>query len=385
MEVPAGALAYELTSSTSESIVVTPIAGTMKANTPYVIQTDENMTLSTQKETMVSVAPSSMPAVAAEHYQMIGTLGTIPAEKVKSQRMYLLGDGNIWYRESNQALLPYRAYLQSTLGGTLSTVQMYENIDESEHIVDGNYTQYEVEKSKVVRNLTYTRTLNNTWNALYVPFQIELTEEFLANYDIAYINDVRSYDRDDDGELDDWDMEIIKIKKQTRLKANYPYVIRPKNEAAMDMNIIQYNVTLHSTAPEYQNVVTCASAHVQYAVKGVYTKTVSADLDNGNYVYAINKKGEWQKMGLETSLVPFRLYLTMANRDGSPIAPSEVAAQTIRMRLVGEENEDSTTLIYDHEADEEQGDDHIYDLQGRRVQKMEKGLYIVNGKKVFVK
>ena len=90
-------------------------------------------------------------------------------------------------------------------------------------------------------------------------------------------------------------------------------------------------------------------------------------------------------MGLETSLVPFRLYLTMSNKDGSPIDVNEFVAQSIRMRLVGEENEDGTTLIYDLEANEEQAVDHIYDLQGRRVQKMEKGLYIVNGKKVFVK
>jgi hypothetical protein len=218
-----------------------------------------------------------------------------------------------------------------------------------------------------------------------VPFQIELTEEFLANYDIAYINDVRSYDRDDDGELDDWDIEIIKIKKQTRLKANYPYVIRPKNEGAINLNITQFYETLYSTAPEYQKDVTCSSAFKQYAVKGVYTKTVSADLDNGNYVYAINKKGQWQKMGLETSLLPFRLYLTMANRDGSPIVTGEDAAQTIRMRLLGEESEDDTTLIHDLEADEESENDTtvIYDLQGRRVVEPKKGsLYIINNKKV---
>ena len=385
MEVPAGALAYELTSSTSESIVVTPIAGTMKANTPYVIQTDENMTLSTQKETMVSVAPSSMPAVAAEHYQIIGTLGTIPAEKVKSQRMYLLGDGNIWYRESNQALLPYRAYLQSTLGGTLSTVQMYENIDESEHIVDGDYTQYEVEKSKVVRELTYTRTLNNTWNALYVPFQIELTEEILANYDVAYINDVRSYDNDQNGTIDNWEVEVFKMNTvSTRLKANHPYVIRPKNDEAAKLSITLHNTLLHSTAAECQQEVTCSSAYKEYTVRGVYTKTVSADLDGGNYVYAVNKLGQWQKMALETSLVPFRLYLTIANKDGSPVEPSAHAAQCIGIRLVGGESEDDTTLIRDLEADEEQGTEYIYDLQGRRVQEPKKGsLYIINGKKVI--
>ncbi|MBQ1178502.1 MAG: leucine-rich repeat protein, partial [Bacteroidaceae bacterium] len=386
MEVPVGANAYLLDKEMKNAIVVSKV-DRIEAYKPYVIITTKNMTLSTQMETAVAVAPNSMSQVTSANYVMTGTLNGLSAEEVERQRIYLLGDNNYWYLESQQALLPYRAYLQGSTPNLPNMVYMVAgDKDDILIITDDGYTQFENLEERVVGTLAYTRTLNNTWNALYVPFQVELTEELLANYDIAYINDVRSYDRDDDGELDDWDMEIIKIKKQTRLKANYPYVIRPKNEGAINLNITQFYETLYSTAPEYQKDVTCSSAFKQYAVKGVYTKTVSANLDKGNYVYAINKKGEWQKMGLETSLLPFRLYLTMANRDGSPIAPSEVAAQTIRMRLVGEESEDDTTLIYDLEADEESENDPtvIYDLQGRRVLEPKRGhLYIINGKKVI--
>ena len=141
---------------------------------------------------------------------------------------------------------------------------------------------------------------------------------------------------------------------------------------------------MYSTATEYQKDVTCSSAFKQYAVKGVYTKTVSADLDKGNYVYAINKKGEWQKMDLSTSLLPFRIYLTMANKDGSPVAVDEMPAHSIRMRVVGEEDEDGTTVIYDVETTEgEQEENVIYDLQGRRVFEPKAGsFYIINNKKV---
>ena len=384
MEVPAGVIAYELTGSSREAIVVSPIEGIMKANTPYVVLTDENMTLSTEKETLVPTAPVRMPQTSTDLYVMTGTLDAIPAEQVQSQSMYLLGDDYKWYKESSEALLPYRAYLQATYSNAPSIVQMQEDMEESVHIVDGDYTKYEVATDKVVRALTYTRTLNNTWNALYVPFQIELTEEFLANYDVAYINDVRSYDRDDDGDLDNWDVEIIKIKQQTNLKAHHPYVIRPKNDKAMNLNIIQHNVMLYSTVAENQHTVTCSSAYMQYTIKGVYTKTVSTDLEGGNYVYAVNKTGEWQKMGLDTYLVPFRLYLTVANKDGSPVATHGIAAQSMRMRLVGEVDENGATLIYDVKMNEEEGDAHIYDLQGRRVLEPKKGnLYIINHKKVI--
>ena len=265
---------------------------------------------------------------------------------------------------------------------------MYEFVDELT-IADGNITAFENPEEVVVGTLAYTRAINNAWNALYVPFQIELTEEFLANYDVAYINDVRSYDWNDDGELDDWEVEIIKIKKNGKLKANHPYVIRPKNNEAMNLNITQHNTKLHSTAPDKQVTLTCSSVYKQYTIKGIYSKSVSESLDNGNYVYAVNKVGEWQKMALSTSLVPFRLYLTTANSDGSSAEAGDVIANSIRMRLAGEENEDGTTVIYDVEADEELKGENvkvkaIYDLQGRRVLEPKKGgLYIINNKKVI--
>jgi hypothetical protein len=142
---------------------------------------------------------------------------------------------------------------------------------------------------------------------------------------------------------------------------------------------------LYSTAPEKQIALTCSSVYKQYTVKGLYSKTESGNLDNGNYVYAINKYGEWQRMDLSTPLVPFRVYLSIANIDGSPVAADEIPAQTIRMRVVGEEDENGTTVIYDVDVEEEQqGEDVIYDLQGRRVLEPKKGsLYIVNNKKVI--
>jgi hypothetical protein len=79
----------------------------------------------------------------------------------------------------------------------------------------------------------------------------------------------------------------------------------------------------------------------------------------------------------------------MANTDGSDVESGDVIAQSIRMRLIGEESEDGTTAIYDVEVDEELKGENgkvkaIYDLQGRRVLEPKKGgLYIINNKKVI--
>jgi hypothetical protein len=388
MEIPVGARAFVLTDEVGDTMFVAQVKG-MEANRPYIVMADEDVTFGTTNETLVPVAPNRLEQETTVNYALLGTFAPINAKDAEGQRMYILDENASWSLvrdavEGEQVLSPYSVYMQTKMPNAPATIMMREAVF---NIVDGAYTEYENPEDKIGR-IIYTRTLNTAWNALYVPFQIELTEEFLANYDVAYINDIHSYDRNDDGDIDDWDIEIVKIKKLAKLKANHPYVIRPKNDEAVNLNINQIYSTLHSTAPDNRIDIACSSVYKQYAVKGVYSKTQSGDLDNGNYVYAINKKGEWQKMGLETSLVPFRIYLTVKNSDGSPVEVDEFASQ-IRMRVVGEEDENGTTFIYEVEVDEELKGENgkvnaVYDLQGHRVLEPKKGgIYIVNNKKVI--
>ena len=385
MEMPEGAKVYLLTDNVIDTMLVSQVLG-MEANTPYVIMAEEDVTFSTAEENVVHVTPARLKEpVETSGFAMQGTLAPISAKDAKAQRIYVMNDDTSWSlveeaADGEQVLSPYSVYMQAVKPNTPSTVMMRESFY---NIVDGTCNEFNNPETRIGR-LIYTRTLNNAWNALYVPFQIELTEEFLANYDVAYINDVRSYDQDDDGDIDDWSIEIVKIKKLTKLKSNHPYVIRPKNDEAMNLSISRIYETLYSSNADKQMTVTCSSAYKQYEVKGLYSKTESAYLDNGNYVYAINKKGEWQKMDLSTSLVPFRIYLTMANKDGSPVAIDEMPAQTMRMHVVGEEDENGTTFIYEVESDEELQGEVVFDLQGRRVLEPKKGgIYIVNNKKVI--
>ena len=389
MEIPVGARAFVLTDEVGDTMFVAQVKG-MEANRPYIVMADEDVTFGTTNETLVPVAPNRLGQETTPNYALLGTFAPINAKDAEGQRMYILDENASWSlvkdaTEGEQVLSPYSVYMQTMKPNAPAAIMMREAVF---NIVDGAYTEYENTEDEIGR-IIYTRTLNNAWNALYVPFQIELTEEMLANYDIAYINNVHSYDRDDDGELDDWSIEIVKIKKLAKLKANHPYVIRPKNEEAINLNITQIYSTLYNTAPENCIAITCSSAYKQYAVRGVYSKSESSELDAGNYVYAINRYGEWQKMDLTTTLVPFRLYLTVANSDGSPVV-DEFAANSIRMRLVGEEDEDGTTFIYDVEVDDELKGENgkvkvIYDFHGRKVDTPSNGLYIIDGKKVLVK
>ena len=250
----------------------------------------------------------------------------------------------------------------------------FKNIVEMELIKVPNYILTDVEEyneilGKEIEILTYTRTLPNLhWNALYVPF--ELPYDVIADrYDVAYINDVNGYDTDENGEIDDLAMEIIRIKGGT-LKANYPYLIKAKTEADKAVSITVEDATLYAAE---ENAVDCSSVYQSYVVKGTYTKKTAEELVGK---LAISTSGAWQPLAEGTALNPFRLYLSIENRDNSPLKVEPAAMS--RMRIV----ERGETTGIEEVVPSQQREDVIFDLSGRRVkQPVKGGVYIVNGKK----
>lgn len=263
-------------------------------------------------------------------------------------------------------------------GELIYTIEVKVAELESLTIVDGELTEYINNVSfTTVGTLTYTRTLPNLmWNALYVPFEIPLSE-LADNYDVAYINDIRSYDNDENGEIDDMTMEIIRINSGT-LNANHPYLIRAKNEEAQNMEIVLSDATLYSTE---ENSFNCSSMYMEFTITGTYNTLSYEDLEEK---YAISTSGAWQQLNEGSTLKPFRLYMEMTPRDGSPVKVEAAALSRIRINMQGEGG--NTTGVEILEAPQSINDAVLYDLYGRKVTTPVKGgIYISNGKKVIVK
>ena len=251
-------------------------------------------------------------------------------------------------------------------------------------IYDGYYSRVIIDDDYDVEKLTYYRELpNQEWNSLYVPFEIEVTDELLEDYEVAYMNNMHTYDTDNDGSIDKMEMEIIKIKNGT-LKANYPYFIRAKNTEAMDMNLVIENALVESTVGR---TVSCQSVRSIFELRGIYERMRQLDFAEmyGTH-YAISTEGGWwQTEGLN----PFRAYLTIIPRSGIPVnapAMNSISIRHIGIRAVGDDEENGESgEITDIENSEFkiQDSEIIYDLMGRRVLKPQKGdVYIVNGQKV---
>ena len=262
-------------------------------------------------------------------------------------------------------------------------------IDKLLIVDDGKLEKFENRSNKTVGKLTYERDMSayvGKWQPLYVPFEIPVEELTVLGYQVAIFYDVH-FELAGDGTIDTSsapDLHILKITSGT-LKANYPYVIKPSSDYPQ-LSIELTNAKLYSTAKSEMNSVESGSTITRFIFAGTYTKATPAALtgDANIHCYGINKKGNFQKMGSGATLPAFRVYMSIVAKDGSHVILADNVAESIRMRAIGEEAEDGTTIIYDVEMDNEQTVDYIYDLQGRRVLEPQKGnLYIINGKKVI--
>lgn len=262
----------------------------------------------------------------------------------------------------------------------------YRYIDELT-IVDNDYTNFENKHEMTVGKLTYKRTIPNAgvWQSMYVPFEIPVSMLKELGYDVAYFLDVHFEIAD--GVIDmskSPDAHVIKINDGT-LKANFPYAIRANATANLNLELELEDVVLSTSNEEDMNVVESSSTVNRFVFGGTYTRAIPSELtgDNNAICYAVSKKGEFKMMGETAGLPPFRVYMTIIAKDGAPVKYEGNPAESIAIRVIGEENEDGTTTIYDVNAEE--AEEMIFDLSGRRVLETEKGIYIKNGKKVYVK
>ena len=178
--------------------------------------------------------------------------------------------------------------------------------------------------------VTYTRHFNDTqWQALYVPFEIPVTEEFLANFEVADLNNVHQYDHNDDGETDETVIEAFKVTSGT-LEANYPYLIRAKETG--EKSIIVTADMLYATE---ENSIDCSSVRERFTFTGTYSRMTSDALIPGEGYYTLID-GEWQPATEETTLGAFRFYLKVDSRNSN----TATVAQSIKMRIVGENGSD---------------------------------------------
>lgn len=181
------------------------------------------------------------------------------------------------------------------------------------------------------KSVKLTRSLQKGINSFVLPFAVtadELGADKVATYQNCTLG------------------EVANFETAESVNANTPFLTIDAKEAS------ELNFT--------NKVIVATPETLGTDFVGVYTRT------NAEGKYGIDKKGNLHKGGADAYVNPFHAYLnvegvTSVAFDGSVTAINNIAADKVANTAV-------------------------YDLSGRRVNgKLQKGLYIMNGKKVVVK
>ena len=218
----------------------------------------------------------------------------------------------------------------------------------------------------------YTRNFTNVnWQAIYLPFSLKY-EDWKDDFEMAYINGIIQRDNDDDGEIDETELEIIKMKKGST-QPNAPYLIRAKTTGKKTFFV--KNTTVYAAE---SGSVDCSTTIAKYTIIGTYSPIPSETMIANNY-YGMGG-GELIQSDGSNGLMPFRWYMKVESRDYSKYSVKN-AAKTITIKVLDEE----TTGIA--ELQTANSNSSVYDINGRKVNEkaLKPGIYVKNGKKFVVK
>lgn len=252
-------------------------------------------------------------------------------------------------------------------------------------LIDGE--DYTGSITKTVDELTFSKTFSassaGVWNAFYVPMSIDV-EEYAGELDFAEIYAFcATVDTNGDGAIDANDEDFLFVLPVTEGSTlpNVPYLVRPKEAKTYVINSAD-NILYKST----EGKVEFATTHDKFTVTGLNEPfTVSAG-DNNYYVSETGRLN-YRTTGSATVL-PNRWIMHRESKNYGGGNSNTTNSKGYRIMAIGEdisENEAATAI---RNAMVEGAQTGTFTIDGRKVddsKSLPAGLYIKNGKKVFIR
>ena len=214
---------------------------------------------------------------------------------------------------------------------------------------DKDFVAYEPFAAKAA---SYSRTINagTTWGTLCLPFEVSLDGQNFRAFKLLSADDVT---------------ETVELEEiEGSIAAGTPVIIKMK-DGATELKFTEADKEIA------KDVQTAETADANYKLQGIYTKKeFSKDTDNNCYIVKGDKLMNPAKLLDKTATEsvgskPFRAY--MVDNSSAPAA----GARMFSISVGG-----STTAIEQLETTADSKAEY-YDLQGRRLQDLQKGVNIV--------
>ena len=222
-------------------------------------------------------------------------------------------------------------------------------------------------------DVSFTRDFSTNWEAIYLPFSLKY-EDWKDDFEVARINGIHQYDKNDDGRIDKTELEFVKMTDdESVIYPNTPYLIKAKKAGEKTLSV--ENTTVYKADV---NQIECSTTTEKFIFRGNYKKIFSFVIQTEGYY--IIENGQLSNNPVY-SLTPYRWYMKRENRNSVYGINNNNTAKEISIRVVGEETTGVANI--QHASPNTQ----TYDLNGRRVNEnnLKPGMYVKNGRKFVIK
>ena len=222
-------------------------------------------------------------------------------------------------------------------------------------------------------DVSFTRDFSTNWEAIYLPFSLKY-EDWKDDFEVARINGIHQYDKNDDGRIDKTELEFVKMTDdESVIYPNTPYLIKAKKAGEKTLSV--ENTTVYKADV---NQIECSTTTEKFIFRGNYKKIINFVIETEGYY--IIENGQLSNNPVY-SLTPYRWYMKRENRNSAYGINNNNTAKEISIRVVGEETTGVANI--QHASPNTQ----TYDLNGRKVNEnnLKPGIYVKNGKKFVVR
>lgn len=352
-------------STRNDSIYFKPVA-TVAANSPYVVRA-KTKTLQIEAETVVPSTNAHTNSVRGMGYTLIGNIQPITSSDVKASQLILFDPTTMTWNKGTQltdSLLPFTAYAQVTnsTAATNDVISRFSDclfhyyIGSTVHDLYGDNTNddplfagkvvledgkdFRADAPFTAQQATYTRSSQNQWGTLCLPYAFDASDNTTCDY--YKISEKQ-------------DTALVLTRLEGEVEAGTPVLVR-RNDLVKAFNVNAFNTEV-AIAP-----LTLAgdnTAHLEGTFEQIEVGKGAYIISNDRFWLVDNLVGD---KDVKVGSKPFRAYLSGVT--GTKAASFGLVEDHTVSGV------DPIEVLTDEAAE-------YYDLNGRRIPQLQRGVNIV--------
>ena len=239
-------------------------------------------------------------------------------------------------------------------GTTLTTEAVTRYVDAVTRLTLVEDVDTEIETGTTYDIITLTRNFAKGWNTFISPISVNMSE---------FGEDAKAYT------FSGYEDGVLRFSSVTTLNPATPYIIYIP-EAMNDKVFTWNNASISSMFVGAANIRTTQNGVI---LQGTYAPIAAGEWTKANeddLIYGVTDEAQIAKAGDTASIKGFRAYFDVPSGEELSVKELSFDGITTGLGILGNANADNI---------------RIFDLMGRQLNKVRRGMNIVNGKKVMVK